>query len=144
MGPESFKESPAPVRRPAGPASSERLMRTAAAPPSTAEYRYAQLTDGPPFLTGAARIAACASTDVELFYPKIPTSEAAVSLCRRCPVRRSCLSHAELTPERFGIWGGLTPRERGWGKYGQPLSPKEKNGAQEKEGTDGLPTQGRS
>lgn len=32
--------------------------------------------------------------------------------CRGCPVRDACLSHAQITREPHGIWGGLDPDER--------------------------------
>jgi WhiB family redox-sensing transcriptional regulator len=37
---------------------------------------------------------------------------AAKSVCARCPVRIDCLTDALTSDERFGIWGGLTERER--------------------------------
>jgi WhiB family redox-sensing transcriptional regulator len=37
---------------------------------------------------------------------------AAKSVCARCPVRMQCLMDALESDERFGIWGGLTERER--------------------------------
>src|SRR5207302_10723600 len=37
---------------------------------------------------------------------------AAKSVCARCPVRIDCLTDAFTSDERFGIWGGLTERER--------------------------------
>ena len=37
---------------------------------------------------------------------------AAKSVCARCPVRNDCLNDALTSDERFGIWGGLTERER--------------------------------
>lgn len=37
----------------------------------------------------------------------------AVQTCKTCPVRMECLTHAVLTPERFGIWGGLDGIQRG-------------------------------
>jgi WhiB family redox-sensing transcriptional regulator len=37
---------------------------------------------------------------------------AAKSVCARCPVRSECLMDALEGDERFGIWGGLTERER--------------------------------
>lgn len=33
-------------------------------------------------------------------------------LCGRCPVRADCLAHALVEDERWGVWGGLTPRAR--------------------------------
>jgi WhiB family redox-sensing transcriptional regulator len=38
-------------------------------------------------------------------------SEAKV-VCHECVVRNECLSEAIESDERFGIWGGLTERER--------------------------------
>lgn len=37
---------------------------------------------------------------------------AAREICSDCPVRRTCLVHALLQPEPFGIWGGYTTQER--------------------------------
>lgn len=34
------------------------------------------------------------------------------SVCRGCPVRTECAVHALTLPEPYGIWGGLTRRER--------------------------------
>lgn len=36
----------------------------------------------------------------------------AKAVCRRCPVARPCLEHALAVPERHGIWGMLTAKER--------------------------------
>ncbi len=35
------------------------------------------------------------------------------ALCRTCPIRLECLDYAISNDERFGVWGGLTPKERG-------------------------------
>lgn len=44
----------------------------------------------------------------------MPTRQvaAARSICADCPVKRTCLVHALLQPEPFGIWGGYTTPER--------------------------------
>jgi WhiB family redox-sensing transcriptional regulator len=57
--------------------------------------------------------ALCRGRDTEVFFPEEdePTI-VAKSICRRCPVRRDCLAHALERGERYGIWGGLTERER--------------------------------
>lgn len=34
------------------------------------------------------------------------------AMCALCPVRLNCLDHAIRRGEKFGIWGGLTQRER--------------------------------
>lgn len=33
-------------------------------------------------------------------------------ICRKCPVRRSCLDQALASGEQLGVWGGLTPAQR--------------------------------
>ncbi|MDE0649062.1 MAG: WhiB family transcriptional regulator, partial [Gammaproteobacteria bacterium] len=35
------------------------------------------------------------------------------SVCAGCEVRVDCLAYAYATGERHGVWGGLTPHERG-------------------------------
>ena len=36
----------------------------------------------------------------------------ALAVCAQCVVRDECLQHAVDNNERYGIWGGLTDRER--------------------------------
>jgi len=36
----------------------------------------------------------------------------AKSLCAECPIRKDCLEYAVEAQEEWGIWGGLTARER--------------------------------
>jgi hypothetical protein len=36
----------------------------------------------------------------------------AKALCAECPIRQQCLEYAVEANEEWGIWGGLTPRER--------------------------------
>lgn len=57
--------------------------------------------------------ALCAQTDPEAFFPEKggSTREAKV-VCFRCPVRQECLDYALENDERYGIWGGLSERER--------------------------------
>lgn len=40
-------------------------------------------------------------------------TEEARAICMTCPVRDECLNYALETGETVGIWGGLTPEERG-------------------------------
>lgn len=60
-----------------------------------------------------ASSALCAETDPEIFFPeKGQSPKLAQSVCRNCPVRQECLSHALDTHEGFGIWGGVTALKR--------------------------------
>ena len=55
----------------------------------------------------------CAQTDPEAFFPeKGGSTREAKKICGSCEVRNSCLEYALENDERFGIWGGLSERER--------------------------------
>lgn len=57
--------------------------------------------------------ALCAQTDPEAFYPeKGGSTREAKRVCLACEVRDQCLTYALDNDERFGIWGGLSERER--------------------------------
>ena len=57
--------------------------------------------------------ALCAQTDPEAFFPeKGGSTREAKKVCMVCDVRTECLSYALAHDERFGIWGGLSERER--------------------------------
>jgi WhiB family redox-sensing transcriptional regulator len=57
--------------------------------------------------------ALCAETDPEAFFPeKGGSTREAKRVCASCPVRMECLEFALGNDERFGIWGGLSERER--------------------------------
>lgn len=62
--------------------------------------------------------AACFGQVTDLFYPEPGTKGAAKqanevkAFCRICSVTSDCLEYALKNEEVFGIWGGLTPKER--------------------------------
>lgn len=57
--------------------------------------------------------ALCAQTDPDAFFPEKGGSTAAAKrTCVQCPVRERCLAYAMEHGERYGIWGGLSDRER--------------------------------
>ncbi|MCU1604326.1 MAG: Transcription factor WhiB [Modestobacter sp.] len=57
--------------------------------------------------------ALCAETDPEAFFPeKGGSTREAKKICTGCEVRAECLEYALAHDERFGIWGGLSERER--------------------------------
>jgi WhiB family redox-sensing transcriptional regulator len=57
--------------------------------------------------------ALCAQTDPEAFFPeKGGSTREAKRICAGCEVRTECLEYALAFDERFGIWGGLSERER--------------------------------
>ena len=57
--------------------------------------------------------ALCAQTDPEAFFPeKGGSTREAKRVCQSCTVKSECLEYALEHDERFGIWGGLSERER--------------------------------
>ena len=57
--------------------------------------------------------ALCAQTDPEAFFPeKGGSTRDAKRICTSCEVKAECLDYALANDERFGIWGGLSERER--------------------------------
>ncbi|MFJ8301560.1 WhiB family transcriptional regulator [Streptomyces sp. NPDC094447] len=55
----------------------------------------------------------CAQTDPEVFFPeKGGSTKDAKQVCMACPIRVECLDYAVSHEERWGVWGGLSQRER--------------------------------
>lgn len=55
----------------------------------------------------------CLGVDPDLFFPERGAStREAKEVCRGCEVRHDCLEFALQNGEKFGIWGGLSERER--------------------------------
>ena len=60
-------------------------------------------------------LAACQGLDSSLFFAERgdhATVMAAKRVCAGCVVRAECLAYALATNQRFGIWGGLSERQR--------------------------------
>lgn len=57
--------------------------------------------------------AACKGLDPAMFFPARGEAAAeAKALCATCPVREACLEYALVGGEAFGVWGGLSERQR--------------------------------
>lgn len=64
--------------------------------------------------------ALCRDVDSDIFFHpeqergeiRQRREELAKAACRRCPVLEPCLQHALSVHEPYGIWGGMTARER--------------------------------
>ena len=55
----------------------------------------------------------CLGVDPDLFFPERGAStKEAKQVCQSCVVREECLEYALANGEKFGIWGGLSERER--------------------------------
>ena len=69
-----------------------------------------ELIGGMPLWTEEAN---CKGADADVFFPERGAStRKAKSICRACTVQDDCLEFAIENSEKFGIWGGLSERER--------------------------------
>lgn len=59
-----------------------------------------------------ARLGACRDVDPELLFVSGAQQHRAKRVCRDCPVRLECLTDALDNRIEYGVWGGLTERER--------------------------------
>lgn len=60
-----------------------------------------------------ANEAKCLRAEPDIFFPeKGGSTREAKRICSLCEVRQECLDFALEHDERFGIWGGLSERER--------------------------------
>ncbi len=56
--------------------------------------------------------ARCRAADADELFVNGARQRQAKLLCRTCPVRTECLAHALDRRIEFGVWGGMTERER--------------------------------
>lgn len=59
--------------------------------------------------------AACQGLDTRMFFPGKGHNDLVVAskrVCASCPVRKDCLAEAQSLRDPYGIYGGLTARER--------------------------------
>jgi WhiB family redox-sensing transcriptional regulator len=63
--------------------------------------------------TGWQERALCAQTGADFFFPEPGSSvREAKRICGMCEMRSACLEYAMDNDERFGVWGGLSEKER--------------------------------
>ncbi|MGH3913937.1 MAG: WhiB family transcriptional regulator [Pseudonocardiaceae bacterium] len=56
--------------------------------------------------------AACKKMDPDTLFIQGAAQHQAKIICRECPVRVACLAEALDNRIEFGVWGGMTERER--------------------------------
>lgn len=56
--------------------------------------------------------AACRGSDPDALFVQGAAQNRAKAVCLGCPVRAECLADALDNRVEFGVWGGLTERER--------------------------------
>lgn len=72
-----------------------------------------ELPEPPPPIGPWITEAVCSGMDISLFFP--PSGHRpieALEACSRCPVRQECLDYAIDNNQHWGVWGGLTERQR--------------------------------
>lgn len=60
--------------------------------------------------------AACKDYLPEVWFPDKPDrgrADAALQVCKTCPVQRQCAEFAKATGSRFGVWGGTVKKTKG-------------------------------
>ncbi|MDZ7674285.1 MAG: WhiB family transcriptional regulator [Acidimicrobiales bacterium] len=69
--------------------------------------------DGQPEIQAWQEYSNCLGVDPDLFFPERGAStKEAKAVCKGCVVREECLEYALQNGEKFGIWGGMSERER--------------------------------
>jgi WhiB family transcriptional regulator, redox-sensing transcriptional regulator len=56
--------------------------------------------------------AVCLSGDPDVLFQRGAAQNLAKLVCRSCPVRTQCLADALDNRVEYGVWGGMTERER--------------------------------
>jgi WhiB family transcriptional regulator, redox-sensing transcriptional regulator len=64
------------------------------------------------WITDWTKRAACRGTDPAALFAQGKAQNRATIICRGCPVRTECLADALDNRIEFGVWGGMTERER--------------------------------
>ncbi|ODR02272.1 transcriptional regulator [Mycobacterium intermedium] len=54
----------------------------------------------------------CTSADPDLLFVQGAAQRQAASICRHCPVMKECAADALDNQVEYGVWGGLTERQR--------------------------------
>jgi WhiB family redox-sensing transcriptional regulator len=76
---------------------------------NSAEFLQVPITEERPWMV----FAACRDADPSVFFPTTREGvDEALAICATCPVRSDCLDYAVEARERFGVWGGMTEKQR--------------------------------
>jgi WhiB family redox-sensing transcriptional regulator len=60
-----------------------------------------------------AVFSACRDEDSDLFFPETKVQERrALAICGICPVQNECLEYAFEAEVRYGVWGGMSEKQR--------------------------------
>ncbi len=59
-----------------------------------------------------APLGSCVQSDPDALFVRGAAQQDAKTICQRCPVIAECLADALDNRTEFGVWGGMTERER--------------------------------
>ncbi|KRE56333.1 WhiB family transcriptional regulator [Phycicoccus sp. Soil748] len=59
-----------------------------------------------------APLGSCSTADPDALFVQGAAQQTAKVVCQRCPVIAECLADALDNRTEFGVWGGMTERER--------------------------------
>ncbi|NYG06647.1 WhiB family redox-sensing transcriptional regulator [Phycicoccus badiiscoriae] len=59
-----------------------------------------------------APMGSCSTSDPDALFVQGAAQQTAKVVCQRCPVIAECLADALDNRTEFGVWGGMTERER--------------------------------
>ncbi len=62
--------------------------------------------------TDWAPFGSCLRSDPDALFVRGAAQQGAKAICQRCPVIAECLADALDNRTEFGVWGGMTERER--------------------------------
>jgi WhiB family redox-sensing transcriptional regulator len=65
-----------------------------------------------PWVEDWAPLGACSKSDPDALFVQGAAQQTAKVVCQRCPVIAECLADALDNRTEFGVWGGMTERER--------------------------------
>ena len=71
-----------------------------------------QMRRPPRLIEDWAPLAACRKTEPDALFVQGAAQQQAKQICLRCPVVAECLADALDNRTEFGVWGGMTERER--------------------------------
>ena len=116
---------PAQNAMPQNAMQSQNALRAGSTPASSVLQHRAQ-PDQPPEERSWHDQANCLGVDPDLFFPERGAStREAKEVCRGCVVREACLEYALTNGEKFGIWGGMSERERRRVRRARALSARQ-------------------
>lgn len=88
------------------------MFTTIGAPPRVLETGVYQVAEQDSWTDDWAMRGSCRNIDPDSLFVQGAAQNRAKLICQGCPVRTECLADALDNRIEFGVWGGMTERER--------------------------------